>query len=94
MRIENISAKFVFVFNPIIYENHAKSLVTGYCVRRKGTLLDELNRAGGVVQSPLTSQWKATQNETYLNLPPKGSKRYNNKQFQNGEFSEEGIFGP
>ena len=75
-------------------KSHAKSLATGYCVRRKGTLLDELNRASGVVQSPLTSQWKATQNETYLNQPPKGSKRYNNKQFQNGEFSEEGIFGP
>ena len=34
----------------------------------KGTLLDELNRASGVAQSALTNQWKATQNETYLNF--------------------------
>ena len=67
-------------------KSHAKSLATGYCVSRKGTLLDELNRASGVVQSPLTSQWKATQNETYLNQPPKAVKDTITNNFKMGNF--------
>ena len=63
--------------------NVAKSLsklATGYCVmlaqRPKGTLLDELNRASGSAQSALTSQWKATQNETFLKVTTKFWQTY------------------
>ena len=51
-------------------QNHWVSWQQGIVLvqRPKGTLLDELNRASGEAQSALTSQWKATQNETLLKV--------------------------
>ena len=55
--------------NVQMLQNHWISWQQGIVLVEKGTLLDELNRASGVfAQSALTNQWKATQNETYLNF--------------------------
>ena len=64
----NIINVWTFLPNGQMLQNHWISWQQGIVLVEKGTLLDELNRASGVAQSALTNQWKATQNETYLNF--------------------------